>query len=1518
MGRKRTTQPPTIRTRISLFRISLAVLVLLGVSDVTRPPAALAQPRQIRPVQVQRQQQQQQRVQVLRQAQRRRASPPPTTQIAIEPSAPIANLLSRAEDGIARQDWKFAIDSLQRIIEDPDQSLDVRPGELSSDAVQGVYESVRKVATRRLASLPPEALRAYRVLYDGRARGMLDRAMAEHDEELLRELVSRYLLTSYGDAAAETLASWLIDQGRPAEALAFLEEVRALVPDRDWAAVPAELKRATALAWLGDAETATAIIERLYEEYPSSQLPPVVIKAFLADVEKQASARDAATMAALEDAHWIGHGGLPSRRGAMPAIEPTLHRAAPWRFDFPAGLTRQTVGRWRPASTLEDSSSNLAAPTAQVAAADGKIFARTPAGVYALHARDLTPVWERDHPAHTYTASLTDFSPSDIGADPETDHVPWTVTVAGGVVLTIDRYVAVSASWVRNRNLFGNPFGVPDRPRSLARLTARDPDTGDILWQRGRPPIDMERFQAVDFRALPVEVNGNLWVPYQRQRDLYIAILDPTSGDLIDNILICSVPWSEAPFWHPLTLAVGDGHVYVPTGYGLMYAVSTDDREIKWAVRYGDFESGLSLPSSPRRLLSPPVVAGGVVIHAPVEDERLLALSTADGVPRWSATLDDGAYVVGAAQGKVVLAGRRLKAHSLFDGSTKWISHLEAAPTGRAAIAGDAIYVPTWGGLAVYDLASGKLREMRPLQSSDEALGNLLCLGDAMFVVDPGSIRRFPDVERAYPDALATYKAHPESEEAAIRLAWIELLREEPALALSRVSSFDDENLDDERTHKLARVRVETLLALAQRADTPADAIEPLQRALDAARAPHDRIRCGLLLSERLAAADRTGDAYMRLLRLGLTREAAEVSSGSGDVESAARFEIARRLAALEPELSDTERETVRAFVTERVTSAADQLCADDNDITPEIALHALADLNPIGTGGGAALLVLADYRVEQARLEDAEQLLLESMRRARDVESTAAAMVRLADLYLDPRLDAQQPATRYLKRLGDEFSAMTMPDSETQTVGQWVAQKENELDARAASERDRRWPDGAAPYLTGGYAWPPLITDGQSGRGIQTRNIFTRAEVDPQISLVRLGGREEELWDDSFATISTRDQLTLLALRDGDERWRTHLRPLGDFSVEEEGSAFRSQGDWGRSAGVDGHVGVVATDRGLFGLGLRSGRRIWQRAYPGSPPALTSNTRDQLIDVQDGRLATLIRPGRLAMLRVLDGMTLWERDLRGEPIQHLRILEDRVLAVDPAIQRAHLFDTESGELIARLLFKQHGAPERIVSIVAADGVLCGMSEEGDGGRIRAYSMRNGQEAWSKTFAKPVSQVFSLEENLIGVGLLGGELFLLEAQTGEEVFNRTIANVHDFVDGLAVDGTLILRHIGAHGEQLGLKAIDLATGNELWERNDLAPLELMNQPLTAVHGSLLIASTQAHGNQRRNAPVGVVMVNTRTGEDLGTWIEVLPSARSFETPIALEIHPYVLLVGVDRGVLPLELKPSSPSSAGEL
>ena len=104
---------------------------------------------------------------------------------------------------------------------------------------------------------------------------------------------------------------------------------------------------------------------------------------------------------------------------------------------------------------------------------------------------------------------------------------------------------------------------------------------------------------------------------------------------------------------------------------------------------------------------SPPVVSGGLVLLAPHDADYLYAFDRRDGKVRWRFKRGPHRYLVGAARRRVVLGGRRVTAVDLDTGEEAWSYH-ERRPSGRPAIAGDHIVVPTFEGLVTPDAGTGR------------------------------------------------------------------------------------------------------------------------------------------------------------------------------------------------------------------------------------------------------------------------------------------------------------------------------------------------------------------------------------------------------------------------------------------------------------------------------------------------------------------------------------------------------------------------------------------------------------------------------------------------------------------------------------------------------------------------------------------------------------------------------------------------------------------------------------------
>ena len=203
----------------------------------------------------------------------------PNSAAVLHSSEEAGTLLSRARQGIEREDWKLVVDSLQRIIELPGEHV------LTSDG--RVYESARRFAHRQIASLPPAGLAAYRLMYDSEASALLAKAVDQHDVAQLRDIVDRYLVTRVGDDAGVMLADWLIDEGQFAKAAATLQLVQSIYPDSDlppWT-IPSRLvvcyagmgRRQRAQTALKQIESATTRPATTQSTTRPAQTPPAVM-----------------------------------------------------------------------------------------------------------------------------------------------------------------------------------------------------------------------------------------------------------------------------------------------------------------------------------------------------------------------------------------------------------------------------------------------------------------------------------------------------------------------------------------------------------------------------------------------------------------------------------------------------------------------------------------------------------------------------------------------------------------------------------------------------------------------------------------------------------------------------------------------------------------------------------------------------------------------------------------------------------------------------------------------------------------------------------------------------------------------------------------------------------------------------------------------------------------------------------------------------------------------------------------
>ncbi len=1435
--------------------------------------------------------------------------------ILIETSAPVVNLLSRAEDAIARRDWKLAIDSLQRVLDDRAGTL-VPRHDGAGDGGR-LYESARRFAMRRLASLPPEGLLGYRILFDGKAKGLFDRAKANRNEVDLRVIVDRFLLTRFGDDASDLLASLAIDQGQPAKAAALLNDVLELTPDHGVAPERIYGKLALAYLLMGETTQGRLSIASATNRDGTPLEPPDWLSSRLAPGFSDDWVESARQLVA---ARQKGSGG--SRAGqAGPPVEPTLLEHLPWRHE----LTGSTSELWRRIKSDDGGGSNPPIPRPDLVTDGRRFYVRTANGCAALESGELDAAWSVTadralgfsiRPALGGTRpSMARWTES---FGPYSDDPSNAVSTALGLVFVIERTgvgeFADRDETAGQRLLFlRQPLQTFQGFRKATRLVALDAETGKIRWHRGRTDNARDILGDVQFLSTPIEANGRLWVPYLQGSDLYVGVLGPTDGAVVQTIHLGSaqeIPDVGEPLTPP-TLA--DGAVYIPTGFGAVYSVDVDQRATRWAFVYETrLNPGRRTHPGMMRfwIAAPPVVTGGTVLVTPTDSPEMIALNSNSGELEWSRSVEGCNYMIGADQGHVWLGGRRITCLQMTDGAPLWTTHLVGVPTGKAAICGDRIQVPTADGLITLDALSGELIHQVRIPDGQPPLGNLTCMGTALFSLDPSSIRRFPDIQRMRESATAALSRDQADKRAAVALAWAELLSDRPdqALeALDRLSGATSSSRDASSVSE-SRVRIEALFALANRSDSPTDSLRLLELADKAAVESSTRLRCRTEIASQLVAVGRVEEAYQELLDVGSEDFAGELTSGSEGVSTCAREKIRRLLADWRSQLEPAQMRKIEATLSNRIASLIEQLRSDSGSRNARDTLLALVDLQPASAASQQILSAIADWEISLGQQERAEQRLRHSVRIDADRHQTAAALMRLCEMYADPALGAIGLLSECLIELSTRLGEETIPREIIQgavtsalpsggRINDWVLEmRRRSSDAKlfAIESMSGRPTSGEATFsLGGGYAWT-----------------FDAGDFSEGARLVQFGDNHPRVMVDRILVMSRTGQVECIGADQKELLWQSQLRPAGAFS-----EVFASPNQRGQSLArygvVDGQIAALTGPEGIFGVGVLTGRLLWAIPFDAPVTELGGHVaRDRLMAAHDGQLVAMPREDRITLLRMADGSTVWERELRGESVARVWMNERSIVTADSDHKRVHVLNRGDGSIIQRILFRQPDPDHERIDLVLSDGMLYGPETTESGDAVGAYDLRTGEKRWSEPATKPIVALFVPQSGYLGVGLLGGDLKVIDTSTGRLVLERSDPSVRAIIGGVMWDGTLVLRGTGLHGSRQAnvLAAFDIATGEEVWRRRGITTLLSGDAPLTVIAGVIpaLVEQVQTEvtkgGVATPRGSAAAALIDVRTGNDSGRSVDLSAATQGFALNGDLAFLPNVLAVGTIKGI----------------
>ena len=132
------------------------------------------------------------------------------------------------------------------------------------------YFSLVQQVEAILASLPPEGLKAYRVLADAEAKEILAQASGPSDTEALNKIVRSYFVSSFGDEAAFSLGCIYLDRYDFIGARRLFEKVATQHPDPSMPMDEVYSRIALCQAYLGDGKLAKQSLQSATDVNASS------------------------------------------------------------------------------------------------------------------------------------------------------------------------------------------------------------------------------------------------------------------------------------------------------------------------------------------------------------------------------------------------------------------------------------------------------------------------------------------------------------------------------------------------------------------------------------------------------------------------------------------------------------------------------------------------------------------------------------------------------------------------------------------------------------------------------------------------------------------------------------------------------------------------------------------------------------------------------------------------------------------------------------------------------------------------------------------------------------------------------------------------------------------------------------------------------------------------------------------------------------------------------------------------
>lgn len=1369
-----------------------------------------------------------------------------------------------AMDKVKLKQWKDACDTLQSLIQrHEDVFVPIsRPG--ADGAETTGYVSVKKEAARLIATLPKPGRDTYETTFGERAATMVKRARTNSDRTEMAQAMSLFFYTEAGYEACNWLGTWHLDRAEFQAAANFFQQ---LINRGGMQEVKPRtlLKAAYAFHHAGDKSARDLVYKELdrrggeiklrAEARPVGDLQDALNK-LVVRVSLQ-SASDSPI-----------YRGRANRTAMLPGGTPFLEPA--WKQKMV--LTEPTSTRIKMAETaLATRNQPLLSAFSPVTATMTKGEKTTPLLIYrsywGIHVVNMLTgkfVWdspsdwsldriigatgrERDSAkVGAYSTWLDYFSPSSVRPQVLFENsVLATLSADNKMVYAVEdiaipppqAHVMVNPGMAGG--MAGGNWGTDVQAAIMHnKLQAFDLNKdGKLAWEigsrDGKAPLD-DSF----FLGPPLPLNNRLYVLTEKQQELRLATIDPTSGVLIGMQPLANT--KDFKLWQdPIRrmqachLAYAEGVLVVPTNAGAVFGVDLLSNSLLWAYPYRERATpaanaapglegrviGRGLPAGmiivdgrlvPARtsetfwMVTAPAVAEGKTVFTAPDAKEIHCVDLRTGGRVWSQTRrPDDLYLGGVYGSKVIIVGKtRTRALSLARGDVMW--ELETGlPSGQGAAGapnanGDIIYY-----LPVREAVNTREPEICAINVTrgivhahtrsrkKEVPGNLLFYEGNVLSQTHTDVVAYPQLELQLAKMDAELKDKPTDPVALTERGdylldkgdrtgaiadFRKALRNNPTgTTLSKARTKLYEALTEQFQHDFAKAE-DHLKEYEEMCRIDLTGKTGAERTALEAEARRRRANFLCLVGKGRENQNRLVEAFEKYLELGLEAKKDELIQviDEPSVKAAPDIWSQGRIAAMVANAQDAKQK-----------KALEDLITQKWLKVKETSASAKLDelRNFVGLFGSLfdvgkeARLTLAERLMEDTdvgSLLEAEQQL--SLLRAETEKPVIAARALEALARLNERKGLNEDAAYYYRLLGEKYPNVTI-DGKT---------GREYLEEMATDKRFWPYLDQAGRFTIKGKAdlrytdpqgsFTPTTINYQFGHTGESLPFFSRHKLAMDVG-----------WS---------HQLKLTDIATDEERWKLPLmRTHFEHIVKNNSAPHRARFNYQ----TVGHLVVLQLGHIVFGIDpLNKGRELWRKNLsnlPGSeaaapmPSTTTFDARDNsvMLVYPDGWVQRLGEMGplqggvvclqmrdALTAIDPLTGRTLWSRSDVSSR-HHVFGDESHIYVVGQA---------EDGSASGTRVFRAYDG----VSVKAPDfsntfqkrlrvqgGTILASETDVKGAMtLRQYDVLQGKDVWKQTFPQGTMMLTSEDSRLAGVVEPDGAVRVYDIAQRKEVLNTRV------------------------------------------------------------------------------------------------------------------------------------------------